>query len=69
MGTLQRDSVQINSFSRTSTPYSIMQPSPVYYETQHAPPQLTPNIQQPSGSSQSNSSTQPPVSQYFTNFE
>lgn len=30
MGTLQRDSVQINN-SRTSTPYSSMQPSPIMY--------------------------------------
>jgi len=28
MGTLRRDSVQINNFSRSSSPYSSLQPSP-----------------------------------------
>jgi hypothetical protein len=31
MGTLRRDSVQINNFSRSSSPYSSVQPSPIIY--------------------------------------
>ena len=31
MGTLHRDSVQINNFSRSSSPYSVVQPSPIIY--------------------------------------
>jgi hypothetical protein len=31
MGTLRRDSVQINNFSPSSSPYSSVQPSPIIY--------------------------------------
>ncbi|KAK5648116.1 hypothetical protein RI129_003008 [Pyrocoelia pectoralis] len=37
MGSLHRDSIQINCLSRTSTPSTKMQPSPIYYDTLHAP--------------------------------
>jgi hypothetical protein len=37
MGTLRRDSVQINNFSRSSSPYSSVQPSPsIYHYDSHS---------------------------------
>lgn len=64
MGTLHRDSVQINSFSRTSTPCSTMQPSPAYYDTLHAQPQLTGHTEPLSGPYNNSN-----VSQYFSTFQ
>ncbi|KAF5277911.1 hypothetical protein FQA39_LY06063 [Lamprigera yunnana] len=60
MGTLRRDSVQINSFSCTSTPYTAMHPSPGYYDSPLALPQPTKHIEH-------SSSSQPNAFQYFSN--
>lgn len=63
MGTLHRDSVQINSFSRTSTPYIDVQPSPTYYDT-------TTHTQRPLTELRDvNSSQSSDVSQFFSNFQ
>lgn len=65
MGTLHRDSVQINSLSRTSTPYNTMQPSPIYYDSLHAQSLLTAHTEPGNGNSSGPSS----ASQYLSNFQ
>ncbi|KAF5305196.1 hypothetical protein FQA39_LY09284 [Lamprigera yunnana] len=45
MGSLHRDSIQINCLSRTSTPSTTMQPSPIYYDTLHAPSLISGHIE------------------------
>jgi hypothetical protein len=61
MGTLRRDSVQINNFSRSTSPYSSVQASPISYlcdsRSLQEQSQHTPQIQQSS------------ASQYFSNFQ
>lgn len=71
MGTLHRDSVQINSFSRASTPYTSMQPSPAYCNTLNALPSLTKHTEPLSGPSDPNDSpsTLLSASQYYTSFQ
>jgi hypothetical protein len=54
MGTLRRDSLQINNFSSSSSPYSSVQPSPIiYHYDSHSlqeKSQYTAQIQQSSAS-------------------
>lgn len=68
MGTLRRDSVLINYFSRTSTPHSTMQASPGYYDIPHALPQPAGHTEQLSGSTHETSS-EPNISRFFSNFQ
>lgn len=70
MGTLHRDSVLINYFSRTSTPHSssTMQASPGYYDTPHALPQPAGHTEQLSRSTHETSSDSN-ISRFFSNFQ
>ncbi|KAK5650170.1 hypothetical protein RI129_001199 [Pyrocoelia pectoralis] len=65
MGSLHRDSIQINCLSRTSTPSNKMQPSPIYYDTLHAPSLISGHMDPLNGSNAGPSH----ASQYFANFQ
>ncbi|KAF5294809.1 hypothetical protein FQA39_LY00293 [Lamprigera yunnana] len=65
MGSLHRDSVQINCLSRTSTPSTTMQPSPIYYDTLHAPSLISGHMEPLNGGNAGPSH----ASQYFSNFQ
>ncbi|KAF5270691.1 hypothetical protein FQA39_LY01429 [Lamprigera yunnana] len=65
MGSLHRDSIQINCLSRTSTPSTTMQPSPIYYDTLHAPSLISGHMEPLKGGNAGPSH----ASQYFSNFQ
>ncbi|KAF5285415.1 hypothetical protein FQA39_LY16669 [Lamprigera yunnana] len=65
MGSLHRDSIQINCLSRTSTPSTTMQPSPIYYDTLHAPSLISGHM----GSLNGGNAGPSHASQYFSNFQ
>ncbi|KAF5279079.1 hypothetical protein FQA39_LY05757 [Lamprigera yunnana] len=65
MGSLHRDSIQINCLSRTSTPSTTMQQSPIYYDTLHAPSLISGYMEPLNGGNAGPSH----ASQYFSNFQ
>ncbi|KAF5304243.1 hypothetical protein FQA39_LY09770 [Lamprigera yunnana] len=65
MGSLHRDSIQINCLSRTSTPSTTMQPSPIYYDTLHAPSLISGHMEPLNGGNAGPFH----ASQYFSNFQ
>ncbi|KAF5273669.1 hypothetical protein FQA39_LY07359 [Lamprigera yunnana] len=65
IGSLHRYSIQINCLSRTSTPSTTMQPSPIYYDTLHAPSVISGHMEPLNGGNAGPSH----ASQYFSNFQ
>ncbi|KAF5294604.1 hypothetical protein FQA39_LY13363 [Lamprigera yunnana] len=65
MGSLHRDSLQINCLSRTYTSSTTMEPSPIYNDTLHAPSLISGHMEPLNGGNAGPSH----ASQYFSNFQ